>query len=491
MPSSSDGNIEVRYLGRVLSVYPAEVCKPFEKYCTVMAREREPASADNNWTVQYYTKPENAFWYDSSGGRRYFCAFSGFGSYIIDCLSAKYPGRVEVRDCRDSGLGKPDMDFLRHVSWRPGQKQVVASMLAYRSGQILCDVGFGKSFIAGKLARAFPKSKIVITVPIKQVALDIYNSLRTDLADVGMVGGGRRRDGRVMVAVTHSLKHTDPDANLVIVDEAHKAVTPAFIKMLFRFGRAKMFGMTASEKGRSDNRDRYLEAVFGPVLCDVSYQENVELGNVVPLGVAVYPVTAGPSDLRSIKDDTQRKRTAIWRNEYRNQVIAQAVKQQLDEMGDDTQILIMVESTEHARMLGKLLPEFVVVHNTIDPKLRRRLEREGVIEEGAELCTDKQVAVYKEEFAARRITRAISTNVWSTGVNFWDLKVLVRAAGDASEINSTQIPGRLSRHGATVEKHNGRIVDFSDGWDTLATSRWSRRKAVYKEKGWEIHYRDL
>ena len=487
---SGSHEIEVRYLGRVVSVYPAEVCQPYEAYCTITAREREQASPENGWEVRYLTKVENAYWYDEADGRRYFCAFSGFGPYLIERLNDRFPGQVVVHDRRPSGLEKPDMDFLRLVKWRPGQKEVLASILAYRGGQIICDVGFGKTYIINKLARAFPQAKIVVTVPYKQVALEIWEELREDLPGVGILGGGKRREGRVTVAVSHSLKHADRDANLVLADEAHRLLTPTFVRQLMRFTRAKMFAFTATPEGRSDNRDRYLEAIFGPVRANVSYQEAVDYGNVVPLEVVAYDVPDGPA-VAGEKDDVKRKRLGLWRNDRRNQIIAQAVRAQFEELGENTQLLITVEATEHAYRLAHLLQGFTVVHDTIDGDLRRRLEREGILKPGADLCTGKKVVEYKKKFSKGEIRHAIATSVWSVGVNFWDLQVLVRADGSPSMINNGQVPGRLSRHGRTVEKRSARVVDFCDSWDRVMAGRWKKRLAVYKDKGWQIQYREL
>ena len=69
----------------------------------------------------------------------------------------------------------------------------------------------------------------------------------------------------------------------------------------------------------------------------------------------------------------------------------------------------------------------------------------------------------------------------------WLFAALVVAGGPASEIVSTQWPGRVSRVDRSGGgKTKGIVVDLDDRGDPWAHERFQKRFGVYKEKGWKI-----
>lgn len=482
--------VRLTHLGRALSVYPAHVGKQFETYCTVMASERIPPSIDNGWKAEYVQVSEGLFWYDTDkDGSEYFCTFSGYFTHIRNTLREQYGTVLEVLERKDSGLGEPDIGYLKQLNWREGQPQAMAAIMAQRGGLVECDVGFGKSHIISRLSKAYHGSKIIITVPIASVAREFYKKLQELSTDVGLVGDGKREMNRpVTVAVSQSLRYAPRDANILFADEAHKLLTPNFVTQLNRFSRAKFFAFTASPDGRHDNRDDYMEAIFGPVIYKATYQQTVESGSVVPLSVVAYRVPDGP-DVSRIRDQVRRDRLGIWRNVDRNQVIVRAVHEQLSLHGQEAQILIYCDKVEHAFILQQMLPDFVVAHGPLDKKRRDKMLNEGVLREDQVVCDKKRLSQLKEDFSELRITKAICTSVWSTGVNFWDLEIFVRADAAASKIVSGQAPGRLSRLANKTRKVKGTLVDFTDEFCKTFNNRWKKRRAVYASKGWEIETR--
>lgn len=69
-------------------------------------------------------------------------------------------------------------------------------------------------------------------------------------------------------------------------------------------------------------------------------------------------------------------------------------------------------------------------------------------------------------------------------VDFAKLAVLIRADGATSEVNSTQIPGRLSR--LAEGKEEGILVDFRDEFNAWASRRSEARIRTYRRHGWTI-----
>jgi superfamily II DNA or RNA helicase len=336
------------------------------------------------------------------------------------------------------------------------------------------------------LTLLYPKDTIIFTVPSRDVAREIHKGLVGYDAKIGFVGDGTVNPQRVTVAVTHSLKHCNKNANLLVADEAHALVSERFREDLVQFPRAKFIAMTASPTGRSDGGDQYIEALFGPVIAEVPYQEAVDSGNVVPLDVWIFPVTTGPN-VQSIERKDLKDRAGIWANQYRNETIRYAVQYAAHRLNDpDLQVLIMVDKTEHAFRLQQLLPDFTVVTGEKDAEDYGDFLKRGVMVAGQKPCTKKDRDRYKEEFSAGRLKKVIATFVWSKGVNFLDLNVLVRADGTSSPILSTQVPGRLSRLGTEGNKGKGILIDFNDTFSPDLQGRSRTRFRVYRQHGFKI-----
>lgn len=478
----------VTYLGRILTLTPASLGKSFEDACTVTVMESRAPSHETGWKRTRVAVPKKMWWYDThpETQEQVFCAYSGYGDRIIrDVKALGLP--VTVVDKRPNGLEAPDLTVLKGIEWRPHQREVFSKLLGYRGGVIKCSVAFGKSHLIRQLARVYKTSKIVITVASLDVAKTLYDELSKLLPEVGFCGTGCQRPGRVTVAVTQSLANCPADANLVLVDEAHCAMTASKIKLLTRFYRAKLFGLTATPEGRSDGADGYLEAVFGSIIAEVSYQDAVESGNVVQLKATMLRLHEGP-DLSGIERKDLVDGIGIIRNDRRNALLIKAIKDLEVELGSDAQILVMVDKVEHAYRLGQMLPDYTIITGSVDSERKEELLEMGAMLPEQKLCTPKERDKCRKLFELGKLKHVIATRVWDKGVSFNDLQGLVRADGLASPIAAGQIPGRLSRLGNNVDKKFGRLIDVMDLFTPALKGRSYSRLRSYKSYGWEIDY---
>jgi superfamily II DNA or RNA helicase len=483
----------VTYVGRMVHVQPHELGGLFHDHCTVNLRLMDPAGPHNKYKAGMVTKPQREYWYtkDPNTGQHLFCTHSGFGPHIVEALKARGVP-VEERDFMPSGLEAPVLGALAGVSWRGSQLDVLCKMMAHRCGVVQAPTGFGKTFVTSLITRVYPTSTIIVTVPSVDIAKDFYKELHEWDGTVGMVGAGHHNPQRVTVAVSHSLKHCRRDANLLIGDEVHALVSEGFRANLLMFPRAKFLGLSATTEGRHDNGDKYIEALFGPLIAEVPYQEAVNTGNVVPLDCWVVPLPEGPN-VSKLRMQHIKDRTALWGNQIRNRAIARSVEYAEARVAKeracapkDVQILVMVDKTEHAYRLQQLLPGFEVVTGQVTPETAEEFMREGIMQDWQKLCSPKEREQAKQNFAAGKIKRVISTFVWSKGVNFLDLDVLVRADGLGSQIQASQVPGRLSRLGTDGKKVRGVLVDFYDLFSPDMKRRSEERFRSYKQNGWTI-----
>lgn len=436
--------------------------------------------------------------YDSSmlhEGRRAVCLPAGLTTRATRIL--EHNGyKVSFVDRRPVLLPEPDL--TKTESPDDAQIEMLAAIITSDHGIIESPAGSGKSWLIRQICRIWPDQNIIIIIPGK-IGTDLlrqtYQELLTVLhaGEVGMVGGGRRDNKkRITVCMDRSIMHAELEkCRILLFDEVHCAAAPSVSESLTLVTNARRFGFSASPMGRSDQSDLATIALFGEVIYKASYKEIEASGRVVPVEVfwlntdKILPrqleLFANPDKEYPV---TMVDRHLIWRNDERNKMIAGAVQSLRKNMGDDLQILIVVKTVDHAINLGRYLTDFQLVYGTMKSSLKDRYESRGMLEKGKHPITAIEREAFKQAFRKGTLRRVIATQVWGTGVDFPSLEVLVRADGKSSPIDSTQIPGRVTRR--ADGKSVGIVVDCSDGFYKMLEDRARKRKSIYIGKGWKV-----
>ena len=385
-----------------------------------------------------------------------------------------------------NNVAEPDYNNIAvripDLKLRAGQDRVLGIVATHSHGQFEAPTGWGKTTIMGVICAMYPKAKIMICTPGVQLLSNTLSRLRNIFGlEVGCCMGSKHESGRVIVTTYNSVKRAVtmfgnvPD--IILVDECHKVAAKNFSESLAEItGYSKIFGFTATPEGRSDNAELVIEALLGPVVFRVVYDDMVAAGAVCPIRVAAVS-TAGAVDgpvVSTLSSQVSKKRHAYWRNNKRNQLIADSVRQLPVRYGlpDDAQTLILVETIEHANNLASLLPDFAVIHGERDAQLAAQ----GI---EAPSCNE-----LREQFESGTLRKAIATGMWGTGVDFVQLDVLVHASGAPSHITTTQWAGRNSR--IRNDKAFGLLVDYTDHWDPWASGRAIKRVATYRKHKWQV-----
>lgn len=403
----------------------------------------------------------------------------GFRHRIEQLLARAGAGPVQLVDQRDpSGEIEIDRSVLNDDGLRPIQRRILECMAEYERGSFQCPTGSGKSYVLSRVCRLFPKARIDIVTRRVDVARTIYRYVSPS-ASAGLCTSKMKTDPRrVMVYTIGSVHHGTMDADILIADEAHELATRASFEMLARYRPRRAYALSATLQHRFDRAHRELEGIFGPLLVDETYQSSVEHGSVVPIVVYWMPVEEGP-----VRTAGSRlyKRQAIWCNRARNEIVAAAAN--LLYRGGQNQTMVSVETVEHAFHLKEFLPDFKVVFAGVSSSTARRLISKGLVtEQELERCL-KERDELRRKFEAGEVRGIIATDVWSTGVSFNDLAVVVRADAGVSGIRSIQIPGRVAR--LSDGKKCGIVVDFEDRFDRSLLAQSKQRRRVYEQSGWE------
>jgi len=396
---------------------------------------------------------------------------------IIDCNEPKAP-EVYVADW--------DNVFEKFM-FRPQQKECLAQIDMHDGGIIDAITAFGKMYILAMVCCLYRGAKIDIVVTRKDVADSIRRLVTKYVADVGRVGGGKRKKGRVTVYTAKSLHHSDFDADIVLADEVHELVTDANATQISRYHNARMFGFTASKETRMDNAHHRLEGLFGPTIFKLDYQTGEALGLVVPVTVQWLDVQTTVNPCQGISNITQQKRWGIWRHDKRNQIIAEIARKYFEA---GKQVLILVDTVEHLLHLRKYLPEFSIccgenARVNSDEILKRTYVNEGLMEPDEILMDVHRREQTRTAFEKREILGAIATGVWAVGVSFDGLNVLIRADAADSETANVQLPGRVCRIDEKTGKQCGILIDCMDYWDRKFKDRSYNRRRSYGTRGWE------
>jgi len=464
-------SVSIQKAGNLLRIAPA--CQDILGPALTFRRrqQRGPSARD--------TEYETTALYEVRGDPAFLVVPAGLYARVVKTLSA-YAYPYTFQDLKPVEL--PDPNWAAIDEPREGQDMILAKIAACSTGQIEAPTGDGKTWVIVQVCRMYPTVKIVIVVPGIDVAKTIRDRLIDVIpaGDVGQLGGGKRqRDRRITVCVRNSLTKADLDhCRILMYDECHTAAGELTARNLTYARNCKMFGFSASPEMRTDKADMLVEALFGPIIHVTEYAESQKHGNVVPIRVLMQSIVVGPSIVSS---NTQTlNRFGIWCNDARNKKIA-ADAQRFSANGE--QIFIAVKTVRHGLELLRHLPDFTFVYAQMDTKMRKQYEQEGVIASGDHPITSNERERMQEQFEAGTLRKVIAT-CWKHGVSFDHLQVLIRADGLAANIDSVQLPGRLSR--LDDGKDYGLLVDYMDQFNPTLNRRAKQRVRMYRKKQWNV-----
>lgn len=416
-------------------------------------------------------------------GRGRLLALRGFRWRLQDLLRAHQVDfeYVDLEPAKANDVYQPDWAaVLSRVEFRERQEECLIRLATHDMGIIQAPPGFGKSFLMGLVPLLFPKARIDIIVKLGSLFEQIYRDVLQHTPNVGRVGHTKVDWKRVTLISAGSIHRSDGEADIVLAEEMHQLIAKKAGEGLSRYTHARMFGFSATPEGRSDQADIRGEGLFGRTIFEMTYQEGVALGLVVPIEVRWYSVPGG-DPASGVRSPVRRKQLAIWTNYQRNATIAAAVR-----LHSEHQILVLVETLEHALYLRQHLPEFSLVYGGASVKGQRieKFRKLGLFGEQEQLLTDPQRTAMKREFVAGRLRYVIATDIWGTGVDIRNLRVTARASGNTGKITDYQQGGRPSRLADGTEKPFGILLDFLDEFSTTDSRRAAERRRNYAKHGW-------
>lgn len=366
---------------------------------------------------------------------------------------------------------------------RDWQRETIPLFCNLRFGRIQAATGGGKSYLIAAFCAMAQDYRIAITVDRISNLEDLYNGTRALGLDVQMITGNKsgKPNSRIVCCSTGSLKRlADVGFDILIGDEVHSQAGRQARVGLWKVNSQRTFGFSANQDDRSDGADLWVEAVYGPIILDRTYEQNMQAGDVCPIEARFYDshCVAGTSS----RSHAIRERALVVRNQARNRLIAKLARYYL---GRGHQVLILTRTTEHCLQIQKELPEAMAVFKPPTPERAQEFVKLKLVEPGASLgYTDKELIPIQEDFKSQKLRCVVANSLWHRGKDFPDLDVLIRADAMCSDVSNTQLSGRLSR--VAEGKEIGILVDFNDTFDSALENRAKVRKRFYKKQGWKI-----
>jgi superfamily II DNA or RNA helicase len=394
---------------------------------------------------------------------------------------------IDYKDLRELDLEEPQLDNLDPL--RGWQAEALPQLLSSEGGVIHTSTATGKSFLIKQFCKLYPNTTIIVTGHVGKTLEDIYRYLVKEYGTDQVKGlasiGGDGDPGRITVCHIRSLLSAPIDkAKILIYDEVHGAASTQRVEFLSRVQAANMYGFTAS-LCRLDDKDPFVEALFGPILYEKPYKEALAEGLVSRIDVHVYPVEGYLKDYKSYY---RRQLYGIVRNNTRNKIVAQAARKY---DSDGSTVVFAFNNLEHVFRLKKLLPDYTPVYSpqSMTGKRYNQLLNDGLIPKDYKSLHPGEDFIIADKFFKGEIRKVIATSVWSEGVNLPELNTIVRAEGLPGNVQAVQLPGRVARK--TETKNSGVVVDFNDVFHPTFLNRSKRRFKHYEDLGYSIIRKEL
>ena len=250
------------------------------------------------------------------------------------------------------------------------------------------------------------------------------------------------------------------DVNLMFIDEGHMLGAETLFKVSQITDAYYSYALTATPE-REDGKELLIEAGTGPAINIISEEELVKQGYILPVEVELIEVEHAKYTGRTY--NTKYKR-AIVNNEYRNNLICDAVKRH-----QGKQIIVLIKEIKHGEKLSQKL-NVPFIHGS-----------------------SKDRTTTLDAFKNRHIHTLIASSILKQGVDMPEAEVLVLAHGGSSQVELIQKIGRIRR--PAPNKNKGIVIDFFDYCpietnDTFRQQSY-KRYAIYRQKNFTVRQHAL
>lgn len=380
---------------------------------------------------------------------------------------------------------KPKKEFESTTSYelRDYQQEAVDAAIKNQRGVIWAPTASGKTVTFSALISKLGVPTLIL-VRNRDLMMQTMNRIMEDLklSNIGCIGNSIIQPAEFvtvgMLQTLGSMLQNNP-ANFkklmtyfqcLIVDEAHaiNANAKTFTKVVESIPSFYRFAFTATPK-RTDfdtATDITLTSCFGPIIHHVSRRELVDRGYLVDTNISIVmnikPNGITREDYLHNYETPQEAFRAAWKDFIFNDEDRPIIIKNILNKHQNEQILIMCDSVELSAKYGDIL-KIPVVTGSTEPTLRE--------------------SIYTD-FKSGKIQQLIASNIYSEGVDFTHLNVVVLAEPFKSPIKLLQRLGRGMR--IHEGKGTSTVYDIADINSPFFDNQYLQRRKLYDKQ--EILY---
>jgi len=379
----------------------------------------------------------------------------------------------------DSRIPFPKPNLAAIHGLRFNQEEKLIEFLNHNmSGMFDAPTRYGKAYLILNTIKAYEGVTTGVVVPGKDLGDQTFEFLQRNLGrsrEVRMVGFGSRHkvpSEDVTIYSLASLEKADYGTPLLLLDEVHAIATNPRLESLRKFTKARRLGFGATTSGRYDLRDIEIEAFIGPVLTQVTYPEARALGAVDHL---VVFMVEWPYDVTAYRTRDAIYKANLWQSK---RVVRFLVKLFEQVIPPDWQTIGFIGTENSA--------DFFAAEFSSTPTVAM----------AKKFTKDKERKAFLRQMQEAKITRCLASNIYSQGVTFSDLRVVINLMGGGANTYAIQKPGRVLE--IRPGKRCGVLIDFmmrgvgdsapdkggGEAWCPHQDSK--KRYALYVDKGYEV-----
>ena len=406
----------------------------------------------------------------------YFIFPTGLLAKVLNILA-----KNNIKTILDDKRSKPAPAFSLEYFGAPlreYQEEVIEACVRGQRGIVQAATGGGKTLIFIKLIQTLGVNTLIIVKSLDlmvQTADRIIEALNID--SVGIIGAGENSPAPITIATFQSLlsmKEACPQEykalvekfGMLIVDEAHavNSKAKAFQSVVESIPAYYRFAFTATPKRQEieNATDTSIIAFFGPIISNVTRKELVNSGYLVDCTVYNIPVPkvsgATREDYLLTHSSPQEAYHAAWEDYILNNEARYLIIQNIVQTHKEDQLLIICNSVVLAKKISDILH--------------------------LPLVTGEDDKVYRSniytKFRSGEIKMLVASNIYSEGIDFPKLKVMIFAESFKSPILLIQRLGRTMR--IDGEKDEGIVYDLADVHAPFFDEQAAYRKEIYKRE---------
>lgn len=453
-------------------------CRELQQALTYTAKRLEP---DPNRPWQRRTKKSREKIFHRTDNADKTCTLLTFQGVLDICIrTILLEGNSYQLIDRRNPYPQPQLELMH--GFRHSQEWLTTQALQRaRSGLIKAPTRYGKTSMLCNIANAFPDLKTVVIAPGIDLLPQLEDALRhyCEGREVkGIYTGSRNKiqSDDITVCSVDSIDKLDyGSTRLVIVDEPHAIATGPRASALSQFDNARLYGLGATTSGRWEGNDIMIDALFGPVLSEVTYVDAVKEGAIAPIRVKFIEVP--------FRHFPVRTRATAYKRLLELPAYLDAIKEVSQNIvPKDWQTLFFISNEKQGRKVLEQVGEDGIL--AMDKLMKKAGDRKEMF----------------KSLKNNEITRCVCSNIYSTGITLPEVKCAVNCAEGGANILSIQKPGRLAE--VKEGKEAGYMIDFlfkptnskdqletipdrDKMWKLPVNDCWARYNS-YKEKGYDV-----